>query len=287
MVATRRPSPRGACILICGVFLGVWGSFLFRISERESLLAENRHLAEQLSFLQSGGPSGSKVVVSKRTCPFVPPSNTEVKVQSNGGWVYTEAVIARWHVVFDDGFGTALSSFLGSASIYDIGAGVGQLAVLLAKKNSLVDYAGFDGGNNIQRMWGKLTPLRGDQNHVVPEICWIDAAVPVTLPKRSWVVSFEVGEHIPKKSEAQFLDNLVALCTEGVVVSWAIPGQPGRNHINSRSNAHIIAEMEKRGLVYDAAQATAFRDTVGQDTWWLKRSLMVFRREGVLAPSGS
>ena len=274
-------------VCLCGIIMHTLSNALPRREINLPALDGNVSTNVDGAVTLLGDPSRAKVVVSKRTCPFVPPSNTKAKMQSNGGWVLDKAVIAREHVVFDDGFGTALSAFLGSSSIYDIGAGVGQLAVLLVKKNSLVDYAGFDGGNNIERVWGGHTPVRGDRSHVVPQICWIDAAAPVTLPKRSWVVSFEVGEHIPAKSEAQFLDNLVALCTEGVVVSWAIPGQGGRDHINTQSNVHIIVEMQKRGLSFDAAASEALRKTVGEGTRWLKNTLMVFRRGGLLGPVGS
>eukprot|EP00290_Baffinella_frigidus_P037215 CAMPEP_0180304222 /NCGR_PEP_ID=MMETSP0988-20121125/25630_1 /TAXON_ID=697907 /ORGANISM="non described non described, Strain CCMP2293" /LENGTH=160 /DNA_ID=CAMNT_0022286279 /DNA_START=95 /DNA_END=574 /DNA_ORIENTATION=- len=119
----------------------------------------------------------------KTTCPFKPPSSGGGAIQASGGWLCDESVIATHHVAFDDGLGTALASFLGTSSVYDIGAGVGQLQRLLKKKESPVDYAGFDGGDNIESMWGKTTPVRGDPYHVVPEICWVDAAAPVSLVK--------------------------------------------------------------------------------------------------------
>jgi hypothetical protein len=229
------------------------------------------------SSISKNSSTDMKAVTGKKTCPFTPPPMSDGTIQASGGWMYTTAVIAEHHVAFDDGFGTALSAFLGSSSIYDIGAGVGQLGVLLKNKHSPVDYAGFDGGNNIESMWGEKTPVRGDPYHVIPEICWIDATVPVTLPKRDWVIAIEVGEHIPPEYEAQFIDNLVGICTDGVIMSWAIPGQGGRGHINEKSNAYLVAEMRKRGLNYDTAQSTVFRDTVTGSAWWLKGSLMVFR----------
>jgi hypothetical protein len=215
---------------------------------------------------------------SRKTCPFKPPGGGDSAIQTSGGWLYDESVIAAHHVAFDDGFGTALVAFLGSSSIYDIGAGVGQLGRLLENKQAPVDYAGFDGGNNIESMWGKTTPMRGDPYHVVPEICWIDAAVPVTLPERDWVLSIEVGEHIPLEYEAQFIDNLVGICTTGVIMSWAVPGQGGRGHINEKTNAYLVDEMRKRGFEYDIAQTTLFRKSVSGGTKWLRGSLMVFRR---------
>ena len=59
--------------------------------------------------------------------------------------------------------------------------------------------------------------------HLVPHVCYLDAAQPVdpsimnpvtgqldTAPF-DWVVSVEVGEHIPSQKANIFLDNLVSL----------------------------------------------------------------------------
>jgi hypothetical protein len=236
------------------------------------------HPVQPTDTIPRDSPASMTAGARRKTCPFKPPSSGGGAIQTSGGWLYDESVIATHHVAFDDGFGTALASFLGTSSVYDIGAGVGQLQRLLKKKESPVDYAGFDGGDNIESMWGKTTPVRGDPYHVVPEICWINAAAPVSLPKRDWVISIEVGEHIPQEYEAQFIDNLVGLCTDGVIVSWAVPGQGGRGHINEISNDYLVAEMRNRGFKYDIAQTTVFRESVSGGDWWLKGSLMVYRR---------
>ncbi|CAG5124210.1 unnamed protein product, partial [Candidula unifasciata] len=43
------------------------------------------------------------------------------------------------------------------------------------------------------------------------------------LPAYDWVVSVEVGEHIPAKFEDIYLDNLARHAKEGIVLSWAVP----------------------------------------------------------------
>lgn len=92
------------------------------------------------------------------------------------------------------------------------------------------------GGNNIEEMRGLHAPLSGargleDHLYVIPSLCWVDASTPVEMEPKDWVVSFEVGEHIDKAFEDIFIDNLVSLSTKGVVLSWAVEGQGGLNHM--------------------------------------------------------
>jgi hypothetical protein len=261
--------------LLCVSCLCLLGWLLWAISEGDHwIIPMLNHMAD---FELYARPLRSNVVTLQHACPFSPPAASDYR-QQNGGWFYTQAVVQREHVAFDPGFGAALSIFLGTASVYDIGAGVGQLAVCFHLLQSKVDYMGFDGGNNIESLWGRNWPVNGNSHHVIPSICWIDASLPISLPPRDWVISIEVGEHIPFPSESQFLDNLAQLSSKGVILSWAVPGQGGRWHVNERSNAYIIAQMGKRGLWYDDAITMALRRTV-QAHLYLQKTLMVFRKE--------
>ena len=54
---------------------------------------------------------------------------------------------------------------------------------------------------------------------------YLDLTLPqYGLPLYDWVISLEVAEHIPAESEAIYLDNIVRHAREGVVLSWAVPG---------------------------------------------------------------
>ena len=209
-------------------------------------------------------------LVNKTRCPFTPPSTKE---QHNGGWLYTKRLIRAQHVAFDKGFGHALVNFWDNATVYDIGAGVGQFTAF--SQGSSVRTRAFDGGNNIETLAGMHTPLRNDPNYIVPKVCWIDASVPLIMTPKEWVLSIEVGEHIAKARESIFLDNLARLATRGVVLTWAIKGQGGHQHINEQNNEHIIQEMAKRGFRFDRAQSLRFRKSVTQ-LEWLRNTIMVF-----------
>jgi len=56
-------------------------------------------------------------------------------------------------------------------------------------------------------------------------VSYLDLTLPqYGLPLYDWVISLEVAEHIPAESEAIYLDNIVRHAREGVVLSWAVPG---------------------------------------------------------------
>lgn len=208
----------------------------------------------------------------QKVCPFTPPS-----VQNeHGGWYYSKKLISTQHVAFDKIFGQALVNYLGKTKIYDIGAGVGQFKVF--STNSEVTVISFDGGNNIESLENTQVPIRNDPNFIIPKVCWIDASIPVNkLEPLDWVLSLEVGEHIPKSGESIFLDNLVKLSKIGVILSWAVKGQGGYHHVNTQNNDYIIKEMVKRGLKYDFHQSQLFRSSVSE-LKWLKNTIMVFKK---------
>ena len=49
-----------------------------------------------------------------------------------------------------------------------------------------------------------------------------------------WIISLEVALHIPEKYEAVYLDNILRHAKEGIILSWAVPGQRGLSHINNK-----------------------------------------------------
>lgn len=97
-----------------------------------------------------------------------------------------------------------------------------------------------------------------------------------TFDKKSWVLSLEVGEHIPKEYESVFVQNLIDHATEGIVLSWAIPNQPGDGHVNCQPNEYVISLLEKNGYVLDVATTTRMRNVA--ELWWFKNTVMCFRK---------
>jgi hypothetical protein len=101
-------------------------------------------------------------------------------------------------------------------SVYDFGAGLGWYGkALLANDSdgySVANYKAFDGAENLDLIYPD-----GFVKH-------LDLAQPVYLPPKDWVLSLEVGEHIPAVHEKIFINNLHRHNKKGIVLSWAIEG---------------------------------------------------------------
>jgi len=215
------------------------------------------------------------------------------KYDVEGGWKYDKDVIHDNHVAFDDGFGDEIVRYIQEntpnkkgqvATMVDIGAGVGQLGAWLRENNvKTIEWQGYDGGSNVNDFCGQTVMLR-EWEILVPKVCFLDASKPVyekDLPGApfDWVLSVEVGEHIPVDGQNNFIDNLVRLSAHGIILSWALPGQGGHMHVNEQPNEVIVKLMEERGMRYDYTESMKMRQEV-QDLGWLRNTVMVFTKPG-------
>lgn len=145
-------------------------------------------------------------------------------------------------------------------SVYDFGCGYGDY-LLAIEKNFGIQTTGFE------------------QNPFIKEYKNIKAAdlsQPLLLKEKAdLVMSLEVGEHIPKEFEHNFIDTVCNNSSNVLVLSWAIVGQIGDGHINCQNNDYIISEVEKRGFV----QLPEYND-VRQNAKleWFRNTFMVFKR---------
>ena len=104
----------------------------------------------------------------------------------------------------------AVSSGSRQPSLLDLGAGVGQYGHALRAIDARLDYAGYDGSGNIENVSSGF-------------VRWADLSLPLDrarLPRRDWIMSLEVGEHLPNPIEPMFVRNLHALNRHGMVLSW-------------------------------------------------------------------
>jgi cyclopropane fatty-acyl-phospholipid synthase-like methyltransferase len=95
------------------------------------------------------------------------------------------------------------------------------------------------------------------------------------VKKYDFVMSLEVGEHIPKKFEGTYIDNLCKHSNKYLLVSWAIIGQNGDGHINCQNNDYIINEFIKRGFKYDSENSYLLRESA-TNAFWFKNTIMLF-----------
>lgn len=143
----------------------------------------------------------------------------------------------------------------------DIGCGAGGYTKRLIQAG--YDCQGFDGC--------PLTP------EITDNVCKVaDFADPQDLGVFDVVLSLEVGEHIPKEYEQIFIDNLVRASKKYIVISWGVVGQPGIGHVNCQNNDYVIAEIEKRGFIFDKKKSEQLRK---KSTFpWFANTVMVYKR---------
>jgi len=101
------------------------------------------------------------------------------------------------------------------------------------------------------------------------------------LNSYDWVISMEVAEHIPKAFESVFLDNVCRHAEEGVILSWAVPGQGGHSHINNQPIDYVIKQMKNRGFEIDQALSKEIKTKASFS--WLKSNLNVFKRNNLIS----
>lgn len=144
------------------------------------------------------------------------------------------------------------------STITDLGAGGGW-------------YTDYFNENGLKSFAYDASPVRPKN------VKFIDLTETVKIPNRDWTLCLEVGEHLPKKFETTFLNNVAQ--TSGVVLSWAVPGQGGNNHVNLQDNPYVINKMKEYGYTYQEQDSTKLRKA--STFSWFKNTVMVFRVDAI------
>ena len=97
------------------------------------------------------------------------------------------------------------------------------------------------------------------------------------LPMYDWILSLEVAEHIPIQYEPVYIDNLVRHALEGIILSWAKPGQGGLAHVNNRPLSYVVDLMDKHGFSHD--KNSSYDLQMASSFQWLRDNVNVFRRK--------
>ena len=115
------------------------------------------------------------------------------------------------------------------------------------------------------------------QNAVCDSIECVDLSKPAE-PKDDYdlVLCLELGEHIPKRCQDVFIDNLARFSKDVLILSWAVPGQGGTGHVNCLSNETVIGLMRDKSFDFDKSMSEYLRQN--SKLSWFKNTLMVFRR---------
>ena len=205
-------------------------------------------------------------------------------IDIDGGYLLPAAHVPADELVLQELY--RLVENQGYRSILDLGAGVGQYGhSLRSRYGDAVWYRGFDGAGDVE-------------NYTNGFVRYVDLTLPFALRGRAeWVISLEVGEHVPRDYELMFVRNVHAHACNGVVLSWACYG--GHQHVNKRSNEYVIALFEGLGYRYkkeatDRIRQPSTRERLGANRSledasrvysWFARSVMVFERIAPLSCS--
>lgn len=186
-----------------------------------------------------------------------------VEIDAHGYWRGEGAV--REHR-FDVFLSSALICFFqdeGAHSVVDFGCGMGDYVKALRRHH--ISCEGYDGNPDTPTLSGGVAGI-------------LDISQPFDLGKRfEWVLSLEVGEHLPKQYERVFLDNLHRHNVKGIVLSWAVKGQGGFGHFNEQNNEYIKSVMSQYGYTNDLQAENRLRQKASLN--WFRNTIMVFRKQ--------
>lgn len=149
-----------------------------------------------------------------------------------------------------------------AVSIVDFGCGTADYVKMFLSHQIYCE--GYDGNPDTDKLSGGVAQT-------------IDLSRPIHLKKQfDWVLSLEVGEHLPKEYEKVFIENLIRHNIQGIILSWAIPGQGGFGHFNEQNNDHVKKSIMQYGYSNDIEAEIMLRNHSRLP--WLKNTIMVFRK---------
>lgn len=197
------------------------------------------------------------------TQPQLQPHKMSI-VHAHGYWDGDDSAS---HHIHDPSLAQALGQFFlkeKANHVVDLGCGMGMYVRDL-RAMGIPHVQGYDGNPQTRK-------LTNNQCGV------IDLAVPFFFDSNSidWVMSLEVGEHLPAQFEDIFIQNLHNNNQQGIVLSWAVKGQGGLGHFNEQNNDYIKAKFAALGYINDMEAENQLRSAASLS--WFQRTIMVFRK---------
>ncbi|XP_053390590.1 uncharacterized protein LOC123548278, partial [Mercenaria mercenaria] len=186
------------------------------------------------------------------------------RTSKTGGWCFSQSKGEGGQHRTDKNLVTALIRLLKGRSIGSFGDGPGLYKQFFLESNEINVYDAYDGA-----------PFCEITSH--GRVKFLDLTLPqYGLPIYDWILSIEVAEHIPKEYESVFISNIVRHAREGVILSWASPGQSGYSHINNRPFLYVKDLMNSLGFTHDEKESDMLKSATGFR--YLTYNLNVYRR---------
>ena len=189
---------------------------------------------------------------------------SNVSLLTSGSWIsHLDSELLPSHA-FDEGLAYGIGTFLldnDYKNVADFGCGWTAYTVKYLRKMGLL-CAGYDGDHLIEK--------KSDDCFVVNL-----AQEDLMLPVYDFVISLEVGEHIPVEYEGNFINNCDRCNRHGVIISWANTDD-GWSHVNPKEIDEVVSIFKNMGYVYDNDVVNQMRKSIV--CHWYRDRLMVFRR---------
>lgn len=184
----------------------------------------------------------------------------DLSIATSGAFV--GAAAAEYHM-HDETLSAALVGFFRQRNaqiVADFGCGLGNYVRDLRNAGFQAD--GFDGNPATV----EITEGRCSQVDLSKELdfgmVW------------DWLMTFEVGEHIPKEFESTFLRNLERHVCEGLIVSWS--NMAAEFHVNLRNRSEVTKMFAANGFKLEVAGTRLLREAA--TLHWMQDNLFVFER---------
>ncbi len=156
------------------------------------------------------------------------------------------------------------------------------LVSYLPKEEHVID---FGCGNafylgELAKQGFKCTGVEGTKlnNFLHDNVLIHDLTQPIHLVAKGSVICLEVLEHIDKKYEHIVLNSIAEHCTGNLILSWALPSQPGIGHVNCQPKDYVIDQLKERGFAFDHLTTEEARKNIDENCSWFTRTLLVFSR---------
>ena len=174
----------------------------------------------------------------------------------------------------DDGIVSTIRSTVENKTLLDIGSGTGMYGAHfheLRERGKVAPFwTGFDGSPGVENYTRTMGPPGSLTRHA--NLC--DESV--VLPRKDWVMSLEVGEHLPQSCMSNYLRLLDEGNRKGMFLSWAVPGQAGFCHISTKANDVVTAAFAVLGYEPLRHAWVSGRRVARMD--WFRKTFMAFKR---------
>ena len=208
-------------------------------SPSPSRRANGTFVAQGQAVLQTGGWCLDMSKTRLVTLPRRDGSHVSYEIPPFHGLADAWVVTALVHLVTPSGDRTLAASGwprcgVRGGTVSDFGAGVGSYMYSVHSEAPGVAYRAYDGAGNIDEATGGA-------------VRWFDLTLPLAFPRSDWVISLEVGEHVPPMFEGMVLRNLHAHNCRGIVLSWARLRQRGHGHVNNHMPDYLAKKLHALG----------------------------------------